>query len=469
MKDAFLKAQNQASRDLRDSDPNRLAFHLMPPTGWLNDPNGLCQIGDEYHIFYQYAPEDPNGSSLKGWGHYTTRDFRTYKEEDIPLLPGSEIDKNGAYSGSAFQDGDTTHFFYTGNGKLEGDHDYINSGRLHWTNHFETRDGKTFSKKEVLMKNEDYPENLSCHVRDPKILKEADGYYMVLGARTLDSAGQINVFKSQDLKSWKPVSVISTPEPFGYMWECPDLFDLDGKRILITCPQGLEQKGIDYENIYQNGFFLVNGDLNHNITVKDFEELDRGFDFYAPQTFEDNKGRRILIGWMGMPDAEYDNEPTVKFGWQHALTLPRELHYHNGRLYQYPVDEILQLRKEGTAFRLEKNEPAKLDSSVFELILKPETDHFEVKLRKDVTLAYEGGIFSLDLGSSGQKRTVRHVPVDHIESLDIFSDTSSLEIFINGGQQTMTTRVYDSQKDLKVESSEPMEAVLYPLDPIAVL
>ena len=31
---------------------------------------------------------------------------------------------------------------------------------------------------------------------------------------------------------------------------------------------------------------------------KAFREWDHGFDFYAPQTFQDGKGRRILIGWM---------------------------------------------------------------------------------------------------------------------------------------------------------------------------
>ena len=59
--------------------------------------------------------------------------------------------------------------------------------------------------------------------------------------------------------------------------------------------------------------------------------VDRGFDFYAPQTFEDETGRRILIGWMGIPDADYTN-PTTQAGWQHALTIPRVLHWAGGRL-----------------------------------------------------------------------------------------------------------------------------------------
>ena len=41
------------------NDPWRLKFHIMPETGWLNDPNGAIQFNGVYHIYYQYVPKDP--------------------------------------------------------------------------------------------------------------------------------------------------------------------------------------------------------------------------------------------------------------------------------------------------------------------------------------------------------------------------------------------------------------------------
>ena len=40
--------ENEAYRKQVAEDPDRLAFHLMPETGWMNDPNGLCQFKGEY-------------------------------------------------------------------------------------------------------------------------------------------------------------------------------------------------------------------------------------------------------------------------------------------------------------------------------------------------------------------------------------------------------------------------------------
>ena len=53
----------------RTMQTNRLTHHLMPPVGWLNDPNGLCWYKGRYHVFFQYSPFEANGG-LKFWGHY---------------------------------------------------------------------------------------------------------------------------------------------------------------------------------------------------------------------------------------------------------------------------------------------------------------------------------------------------------------------------------------------------------------
>ena len=66
--------ENEAYRERVAADQDRLKFHLMPKTGWLNDPNGLCQFNGTYHIYYQYTPFEPTGE-LKTWGHYTTKRF----------------------------------------------------------------------------------------------------------------------------------------------------------------------------------------------------------------------------------------------------------------------------------------------------------------------------------------------------------------------------------------------------------
>lgn len=31
-------------------------FHITPTAGWMNDPNGMFQLGALYHVFYQWNP-----------------------------------------------------------------------------------------------------------------------------------------------------------------------------------------------------------------------------------------------------------------------------------------------------------------------------------------------------------------------------------------------------------------------------
>ena len=75
------------------------------------------------------------------------------------------------------------HLFFTGNVKIDGDYDYINEGRETSTLHVESEDGIHFGDKEEIISFEKYPEEFTCHIRDPKVWKENDRYFMVLGGR----------------------------------------------------------------------------------------------------------------------------------------------------------------------------------------------------------------------------------------------------------------------------------------------
>ena len=435
---AYRAMNVEKLQELVRQDPNRLQYHLMPPCGWLNDPNGLCQFQGIYHVYYQYSPQDVDGK-IKIWGHYTSSNLLTWKCEEPVLYEDSEYDSHGVYSGCAFVEGGTIHYFYTGNVKLVGDFDYIHAGRLHNTMHVTSKDGYHFSKKVCVLRNEDYPSDISCHVRDPKVWKEKDRYYMVLGARDRKDRGCVLIYESKDLNNWTYAFRIQI-EDFGYMWECPDFIQLDGDYYLFVCPQGLDKKKGCYENVYQSGYFPIEIDFcKHTYEVKEFHILDHGFDFYAPQTFLDEEGRRILIGWLGLPDIEYEN-PTTLFGWQHALTMPRELHAKNGRIYQTPIKEFSHMRQACAV--------KDLKDACFEVAIEIENAcTFVLLLRKDVTLSYDPmtRIATLEMKESGYGRTSRHVYVKDLVKLHIFSDTSSLEIYFNDGEEVMTTRVYDGQ------------------------
>ena len=209
---------------------------------------------------------------------------------------------------------------YTGNVKHPGNFDYIKEGRGHNVCLAVSKDGVTLDSKQCLLTNRDYPAGLTCHVRDPKVFAYEGRYYMVLGARTLEDKGEVLVLESTDKLRWTHINTLTTPEPFGYMWECPDLFCLDGQWYLAVSPQG-----IDCQNVYGCGWFAIYGDWRGDCTLSEFHELDAGFDYYAPQSFVDGNGRRIQISWMGMPDADYGNAPTVAYGWQHCFTVPRNV------------------------------------------------------------------------------------------------------------------------------------------------
>lgn len=438
--------------------PYRLKFHLEPPAGWLNDPNGLCQKDGVYHVFFQYVPEDAAGTGKKKWGHYTSPDLLSWTFLGECLSPDKPFDRDGVYSGSALTDEQGIHLFYTGNVKEKGSYDYILEGRGANQILVTLKDGIHPGEKELLLTREDYPFSYTCHVRDPKVWKEKQDYFMLLGGRKKGDEGAVLLYQSPDLHSWKLFKELTGDKAFGYMWECPDYFKLHDSHYLAFCPQGLVREETRFQNIYQSGYAMLESSIEETILIRTerFREWDMGFDFYAPQTFVDEKGRRILMGWMGLPDleGEYEN-PTMAVGWQHCLTVPREITEKGGRLLQYPVEELKALRKEIIPFipdEEKKEAKARVKEGTFDLELsRLEGEDFNLSLGEDLKLTYENKIFTMEfISGAGAGRTKRRVFLDFLTHVRLLGDTSALEVYLNKGEVVMSTRFYPGRKETEV-------------------
>ncbi len=413
----------------------RSLIHLEPRAGWLNDPNGLCCFGGKYHVYFQFSPDSPSGAGRKCWGHFeSSDDMKSFDYTGIVFEPDIPEDRSGVYSGCAVIHEGKMHIFYTGNVKLPGDYDYITAGREANQIHVVSSDGIHMGAKNIILRNSDYPKEMSCHVRDPKVWIEDGKWKMVLGARTLDDEGGILFYEANDPDDWHFVRFL-TRKDFGYMWECPDLFDVEGKWFLGLSPQGVPHEEYKFQNVYSAGYFRYEDeDLKG-----EFEEFDMGFDFYAPQTFIDKNGDRLLIGWMGIGDIPYTNK-TTELGWQHCLTLPRRLSVApDGALLQTPVVDY-----NGGWGSLSDDAPE------FPYAVKAEVSEgasFELSIG-GAKISYSDNVAMLSFeDESGAGRTVRKAVINGLKDITVIADKSSLEIFYNGGRYVMSTRFYpDTQR-----------------------
>lgn len=257
------------------------------------------------------------------------------------------------------------------------------------------------------------------------------------------------VLESTDKLRWTHINTLTTPEPFGYMWECPDLFCLDGQWYLAVSPQGIQ-----CQNVYGCGWFAIYGDWRGDCTLSEFHELDAGFDYYAPQSFVDGNGRRIQIGWMGMPDADYGNASTVAYGWQHCFTVPRVLTAGpDGTLLQNPVPE-LDAQRSAAALHAASGEEVFL-APRFDLTAAPAGD-FCLTVAQGVQLVYTEQDCTCTLRFTdpalADGRTVRRARLAApCRSLRVVGDNSSLEIFLNGGATVFSTRYYPAPGDVNIK------------------
>lgn len=521
-------------------------FHLFPPQGWMNDPNGLCQFKSVYHAFYQYTPEWP-ANELRFWGHAVSKDLLSWETLPIAISPDAACDKDGAFSGSAWIEthdaadgsaaadndaaagdcdhgGDTTgevmRLFYTGNVMDETcpEADGIDVGREAYEVMVTSEDGLSFSPKRVVLKPADYPGTCTNDVRDPKVWEQDGVLRMLLGTREKDVAagnaktaderhdsGAVLIYDSNDCgESWTLHSVIrgtnalGQRDTFGYMWECPFLVQLDDQEFLSVCPQGLrEGAGTElsadtepsadtnssanaskrallsdstnlqenasseplakWQNIWQSGYFpLPEGQKLINVetvSTENFVLWDHGFDFYAPQTFVDDSGRTILIGWMGIIDPIYHSYP-AGIGFCHNLTLPRELSLSDdGVILQRPVKELDAKRRECTEF--DADSFVEIGQLSADIEISGISGDGMLTLNDALVLSYSKGIFALQFidKDTAAGRTQRSIELKQLSDLRVIVDSSTVEIYLNDGRVVFSTRWFPASERLALNST----------------
>ncbi len=436
------------------------AYHIAAPSGWINDPNGFSCFNGEYHIFYQHYPYDVKWGPMH-WGHVVSKDLAHWRHLPIAIAPDKLYDASGGcFSGSALEHSGKLWLMYTGHVDLPvPTADGIN--RIETQNIAVSSDGITFEKlaaNPVLYVPAEAGDISGNDFRDPKMWAHGGKYYAVVGSRNkAETVGLALLFESADMENWTFKSIMARSEGNqGDMWECPNFAEIDGRDVLILSPMNIKAEGKKFLNLQQSGYML--GEMNYSTGTfahGDFDLLDAGFDFYAPQILQAPDGRCILIAWLDMWGTPM---PEQADGWSGQMTVPRELHIRDGKIVSTPVKELEALRGAKVSYEnLTLGKATKLDGvrgEVGELLATIDlarSKSFSIELRssgKEKTVfSFDAatGIVKLNRDKSGQaltgEREIKLAPAAEMR-LHIFLDRSSLEIFINDGEAVFSTRLY---------------------------
>lgn len=303
----------------------RPRFHFSPPSGWINDPNGLIRVDEVYHIFYQANPHGLVHGPMH-WGHATSRDLAIWEEQPLALFPDAD---GQCFSGSAVavREGTVADQLGTGDGIL-----------MFYTAHLDRpgllavetqsvavadRALKSFRK---FAGNPVVANPGLRDFRDPKVIWHASTSRWVMVVTHGQSVG---FYSSADALNWRFESEFGVdegrhgPGP----WECPDLFPIsvEGSSeiawiLVVGLGRGHVSGGSGTQ--YFVGDFDGRSFRNRNPKHLDLP-MDWGRDYYATQSFSGMAGEAPLaMAWMS--NWMYANH-TPSSGFRGNMTLPRRL------------------------------------------------------------------------------------------------------------------------------------------------
>lgn len=305
----------------------RPALHFTVERGWINDPHGITYRDGVYHAFYQYVPDSTRWAPNCHWGHAVGPDLLSLSPLPVALAPGSGDD--GVWSGSlAVDDSGQAHIFYTSVSVPDfgiGDVRVATPSDAGW---IEWQKGSRAAGA---------PGDLDVVAyRDPFVFRDGQAWRMFVGAALPGGTAAALSYSSQDLDTWGYDGIAaqrSTDETdpvwTGALWECPQLFQLDGKHVLVT--------SVWENDVLHYAAYGIGRYSDGTFEAETWGRLTYGPSFYAPSFFRDAHGRACLLFWMrGVQDEDE--------GWASCHSVPHLLSIESGRLVARPHPDIEKYR-----------------------------------------------------------------------------------------------------------------------------
>lgn len=420
----------------------RDVLHLRAPGNWMNDPNGFIFFRGKYHLFYQYFPYGTRWGTMH-WGHALSEDLIHWEHQDIALFPTKGYDRNGVFSGSALEKDGKLYLYYSAVRYLEEDEEDI-----HHAPHdkYETsqamlvsEDGIQFDnwkgKKQLIPVSQDEEIADAVHTRDPKVWRSGEMYYMALGSTWKERMGRAVFYRSKDGVDWQYMNQFRERQ-FGRILECPDIFSLGKEYVFLGSAMYVGEGGPGY----QHQAVCARADFDEETCelklLSECRSIDYGHDLYAAQTNVDEKGRRVMVAWMRMPETVQasDRKPWIGMMCQpRVVELEKEhiffrVHPNVDRCFGKEITEKSRLTEMPCRIRAELSEGEELKIGGFRIWVEKDavwTDRSRVfDGRKDCKL------ISVTPGLNGRYE------------LDIFAAPNLIEVFVNEGEYVISNVVY---------------------------
>ncbi|MCU9519263.1 GH32 C-terminal domain-containing protein [Corynebacterium sp. ES2794-CONJ1] len=422
----------------------RPELHIHPDHGILDAPAGALYDGTYWHLFNQYRP-DPTQPSR--WAHLVSS-ATAFDFEICTDVLASTKDHESIRAGSVVTTGDSTTFYYT---HVVGNERTIKAARVDDL-------GETIADldDDDLILDEhivDIGTVVANHeglsrFRSPCVIPVDSGYLMVAVAGS-SSDPVLVVLDSADGQHFKmrgPLTIHGDSGIASTFVVAPRIFQLRDEIdqhlydiLLVT----IDENGRDIAGC------LV-GKLNGTSfeVAKPFQRMDYGHDFGRPRTVNwapdaDNKEHTVIFGLLNSASRQDDGSAHLSFraeGWANCLSLAREITLQGGHIYQTPTSGIIAA--------IEESDRASMWTGISEI---PRGEHqtitvLDINDQIICTITHYGDHITLDrsMNPNHAGDAVASAPLlyDATSSMTVIIDGSTVEVFGNGGQVAMASRVY---------------------------